>query len=202
MDLTTLARVRLLIGNDDANETKHDGVLQQLITSISGEVCDALDRDVVTQERTQTFSPLFAQSIFPLRSYPVSSIASVVEASDRDFANGTTIAATDYVVDDSGLLCIDRYAVSPGRGTLRVTYTGGMAATPAEFARAYPQIAGYVDNVVVMAWRGRDALGLQSLSMEGVSASWSGNRLDIASTVREGARSGPLAKHVRMVAIG
>lgn len=173
MDLTTIERVRRLMGLSSPDDVAPDALLAQLITAVSAEVERALDRAVQSGvQRTQYFSPRWGQQRFPLNAWPNASITSVIEALDRDFSAGATLDSDDYVVADDGWLVIDGWQCTPGTQTLRVIHTGGMAATAGSFAAAYPDLASAVEQEVISVYRKAPSLGLQSLSMEGVSASW------------------------------
>lgn len=198
MDLTTLDRVKRLIGAQP-DDVAADGVLAQLITAVSAETEQALDRRTQSGvARTEYFSPRWGQRIFPLNAWPNASVTSVVEAYDRDYDNGTTLEAESYVVDDMGCLHIDGWTCGGGVRTLRVIHTGGMAATPSAFAIAYPDLASAVDHQIVFLYRKKDALGLSFLSMQGTSASFGvGERLEFQPLLKDAVR-----RHRREVAVG
>lgn len=207
MDLTTLDRVRRLMGVQP-DDVDSDAILAQLITSLSADVERALDRYVQSGvSRTQTFSPSWGQRVFPLNAWPNASVTSVIEAWDRDFTSGTVLDSDDYVVDDMGLLHIDGWNCVPGVKTLRVIHVGGMAATPAAFAIAYPDLANAVDHAIVEAIRNANALGVLSLGMQGNSASFGrastgGSVVGVAPSAFPQVLRDAIARHRREVAVG
>lgn len=207
MDLTTLDRVKRLMGAQP-DDVESDAILAQLITATSAAVERALDRSVQSGvSRTETFSPRWGQRVFPLNAWPNASVTSVVEAWDRDFDGGTVLSSDSYVVDEVGLLHIDGWSCVPGVKTLRVIHVGGMAATAAAFAIAYPDIANAVEHSVVEMRRLGDSLGLLSIGMQGNSASFgrlatSGSIVGVAPSAFPQLLRDAIQRHRREVAVG
>lgn len=163
MDLTTAARVRdrLEIVADDAKSLAQ---LAPLISRVSAQAERFMNRSVQTTSRTVQYDVRAGQLEFWLPAYPITSITSIYSDSLRSFGSETLVASTDYYYDaTNGLLSFEAMP-SSGRGSLKITYTGGMAATAAAFVTAYPDIAEAVDQQVVFLWSRRRSVGLTSVS--------------------------------------
>lgn len=195
MDLSTLDRVKTHMNAGGQKITKADAesLLSELITSYSAAFESYLNRLVETTVRTLQITVHPGQTTFELPAYPVTTLTSVKNTWDRDFASATAIDSDDYYCDtETGILYIDRYGLIPGPGVMQVVYTGGMAATPAAFVTAYPEIAGALDQQVVSHWQRKDQLGAQGVSLGQGSVSFSGP-LKLLPEVRA-----TLAKHRRV----
>jgi len=168
MNLTTLAKVSAYL---DAGYAEKTALLNDIIASVSEKVRVYLDRTVTTAATVETFTIEPGARFVKLKAWPVSSIAYVANDTSRTFSSSTYIDSDDYYLDiDAGTIEFD-FALTPGRGALRVSYTGGMAATDAAFVAVYPDIAGAVTMQVVHEFRSRDALAAMSFAAAGVSAS-------------------------------
>ncbi len=176
MDLSTLARVKTHL---EASSTKiasagAEALLSELISSYSAAFESYLNRTVLAAERTLQLDVERAQQTFTLPAYPVSAIASVKNAWDRDFSSVTALDSDYYYVDSQGILTVDQIALIPGPGVLQVVYTGGMAADAASFVTAYPEIAGALDMQVAAHWQRQGQLGAQGVNVGQGSVSFTG----------------------------
>jgi len=178
MDMTTVARAKVLIEADGqrlsvADDTTTD-LLSRLIEMYSAEAEASLSRLVSAEARTAQFHVEPQQHVFALPAYPVTAIASVRHDTGREFASSSEIDDTAYYADDNGLLHVDGQTLAAGRGALRVTWTGGMAASVASFATAFPDLAGAIDMQVTYHWQRRSGYGSQGESVGAGNVSYSG----------------------------
>jgi hypothetical protein len=142
MLLTSLNRVKNALG---ITTTDSDGNLSRLIASSSKRIEYFLKRENAIQLTTYTeyFNPYKGQSIFRLKAYPVSSIASVYTDSTGLYTGSQALVpSTDYVVGVDGKTLqfttgswVNNPFLYPFNGgvypkSLRVIYIGGLAADP------------------------------------------------------------------------
>jgi len=136
VDLTTADRLKTFL---DVSGSGEDTLLGYLVTAISAQVEAYLDRYVESTSRTAYLDVEEGQRVFGLRGYPVTSVSSLRHDIDWTFASTDELATTDYtVLGDDGLLQIPAYDLAAGPRALKITYTGGMAASAAAFYAAYP----------------------------------------------------------------
>lgn len=142
-DLTILERVKQFL-EYDSSKTQDDNLLRQLITSASVQANRYLNRHVIQTARTEYYDIDPLQQVVLLKGYPVDETATFAINNDfnREFT-GSNIDSTNYDVDaDTGLVTFDRYILQDGPGTLKVTYTGGMAQSVCEMAGTASGISG------------------------------------------------------------
>ena len=168
MNLTTVtaARAAIEIGGQTlpTTFTALNTWLTSAVSEWSRRAVVVLDREVSTGTFTVYLDVRPGQQAFSLKAYPVTSVVSVTEDTSREFT-GSTVAATNYSCQTSaGILRLDNYWPTGGPGTLKVVYRGGMAATAAAFATAYPDISGAIDSQVVYAYERKASHGRTSVS--------------------------------------
>jgi hypothetical protein len=169
LDLTTLARVKTLIG-EESNE--QDDLLAQLIRSTSARIEGELGRKAKRQEYTEVYPLSESRHVLLLRAIPVDTDEDmVVKASaSMDFSASTPLVANSgYVLDpQTSLLRFYGQFIAPRRpGStqpsgpiyIQVQYTGGMAETTSAFVEAYPEIAEAVDLQVAYLHKRRNSPG-------------------------------------------
>lgn len=168
MDMTTLARVKILTPVATADEARVSAWIAQL----SSEVERALNRVVLAAAQTDYFNVRQGQRVFQIHAYPVTAWTEVANDTDRSFGSETVIASSSYATwDANGVLEFDIYQPVQGAKVLRVKYTGGMAASAAAFVAAYPDLAGAIDAQIAHMIQRRWALGAESISADGASIS-------------------------------
>jgi hypothetical protein len=171
VDLTTTARVKTLRGITTATD---DTLIGMLVTAISAQVEDFLDRHAEATARTVYFDVRDEQFVFSLKGYPVSAVASVYNDSDWDFAS-TDLVDSDYytVLGTDGLLRFDpAYILIRGPRALKVTYTGGMATSVTNFYAAYPQIELAAQMQTLFVYDRRKFLADTTSAVSGSSVSF------------------------------
>lgn len=167
LDLTTLERVKLLLGRATDN-TRDDDILEQLISSVSARVETYLDRKTASGSYTDYFDIQFpGQKRFYLNAWPVSAITSVHHDPDGEWAATDEVESSNYRYNiDRGELYLRIFLPRAFQG-LRVIYTGGMADDAAAFIASYPEISDAVDKQVVYEYQRRTELGASTLSGKG-----------------------------------
>jgi len=174
MNLTTRTRVLAYINVDQTlpASTTIDSWLDARIEEWSLRAEAVMDRTVTTATYTEYLDSRPGQLVFTLKAYPIDSVTSLTEDTEREFT-GSTIAAEDYSYQAAtGLVRLDGYAMTGGPGSLKVVYVGGMAATAASFVVAYPEIAAAIDAQVAYVWERRQSAGRTQVSAGPGSASY------------------------------
>lgn len=170
MDLTTYQRVSNLVAPGETSPAAFQTVVGQLITAVSAAVEQYLGRSAETTSRVQYLNVDGGSRIFQLQAFPVTTLASVYFDTDQVFGASTLLTSSDYfdpTLSSSGLL-VFKYSLSASVGfapsALKVTYTGGMAASAAAFITAFPDIAHAVDLQVSHLYHTRNMIGTVSSS--------------------------------------
>lgn len=91
-DLTTIEAVKLMIGAS----TEDDSLTQELITKASFWANNYTGRILASQTFTEIYDGDGSDILF-LKNYPITSVTTVHQDSDRTFGSDTLIAATDYL---------------------------------------------------------------------------------------------------------
>jgi len=169
LPLTTIARVKELIGE---LTTDQDVVLTRLIVSVSNAIETELHRYVGAGEYIETIPVWPGNHVFSVKAIPVAtSPAPILKMNSyRDFSGAIAqVEGQDYIVEyDTGLVRLlpsiigiqDRgsgYAIAPTY--VRITYTGGMAATTADVIATQPEIAMMADLQVAYLLKRRNTPG-------------------------------------------
>jgi hypothetical protein len=76
-----------------------------------------------------------------LRSYPISAVTSIYVDPDRDYGSSDLLDTDDYVYyENEGKICTDGSLFSPGRKSIKVTYTGGYTSIPEDLQLAIKEL--------------------------------------------------------------
>tara|TARA_R100000951_G_scaffold54731_2_gene46002 strand:+ start:30 stop:644 length:615 start_codon:yes stop_codon:yes gene_type:complete len=178
MDATTIARVKALL---DISSSTHDTVLTTMVSAVSKRFESFLDRPLLAEARTETYSIRPRQNKLFLRAYPVSAVTSVKIATDWDYAAATAVSSGDYhVTSDTGCVHFQFFPVTSYLGSnyeaapdaIQVIYTAGFDTTTNNLITNYPDIAMAADLQVVAMWRRRDTPQGNSISVGGGSISY------------------------------
>lgn len=175
MDVCTLADVKkqLALGGD----VSHDTLLADIIAAVGASIERHLDRGLARKERTEYFSITGTGCSVHVRAWPVSESPAPQAWSDylRAFDTNTLVADDLYAFDpDQGLFVFDKTPIACGFRTLKITYTGGLAATPEELKAAYPDISLAARMQCVFEFRRRDTAGQSAISIGGGNVSFDG----------------------------
>lgn len=134
-ELTTLANVREYLGIDDA-QTDDDTLLQNLITRESAAIEKECNRTFGDATYTEYHDGDGTDTVM-LKQYPVNSITSIHDDTDRDYDSDTLIDSDDYVYDsDSGIVQLDGFSFVPGRQNVKVVYNAGYTTIPTDLEQA------------------------------------------------------------------
>lgn len=171
MNATTLELVKRYLPGG-ADDTADDPVLAGLVPSITATAEKFLRRSIEKTERTVTLDWRCGRRRIMLPAYPVDPDADFEIRNDtwRQWGDDTIVDPSCYAVDyERGVVCFDMWLPQEGFQVLRVTWTGGMAATVEDLAAAYPDVVKAITLQVVHEYRRRTGLDITSLSMEGQS---------------------------------
>lgn len=181
MDLTTRARVQLLLQPTITMGTTLNSTLDQLITSVSKIFETYCDRGFEYVARTEYFDVFDGQRVFPLKAWGAALKTNATVYNDishetatyTQFPAATAVDKSLWALDQArGLITFDQYQPLPGPNVLKVTYTGGIATgatTAAGFISAYPDIANACEREVVRMFRTSTQPELSSYSLGGAS---------------------------------
>jgi hypothetical protein len=143
-----------------------DVLLTRLANAVSGAVTLYCNRELVSAERTETYTCRGGQ-VLPLRNYPITAVKELVvdgveiDAYDEDEGVG-------YHINNS-LLELTGYTFSSPHSTARqnvsVTYTAGYATIPYEIEQA-------VVNMVALRYREMDRIGQRSKILGGETVNY------------------------------
>lgn len=196
MNLTTLAAVRerLDLGVTGTN-TEHDTLLTTIITNVSGRIETFLNRTAETATGvTQVFDVADGQRVFSLAAYPVSTIASVKNDTEWDWAGASAVDSSYYQVrENNGVLYFWANVLVPGYQALQVIYNGGMAASDSAFVAAFPDISEAVINQVVYEFNHRDSIGVPTVVAAGGASMTFVQDTSLLSSVRAALK--PFRRH-------
>ncbi len=159
MNLTTIERVKRLIGNSDTDlpTTGSDNILRMIISNISGQIERWLDRYCYYQAYSEQLDSMAEQRMFSIKGYPIDIAQSVKVYNDIARVFATEIASTNLYVDAlTGIIKIDGYSISAGFGAVKITYTGGLAKTTDQLITS---VEAVIVNVI-------DGLGRMVISEE------------------------------------
>lgn len=170
MDLTKIDRVEWWFGGQNFSFDWSTWVTQA-IKGISQETETELRR------YTESVAGRFAyidvnpgEREFFLKGYPVSDIANIWNDPQRDYGSDSLVDSDNYALyPEDGLIVFDYNPVAGSR-TLKVEYTGGMAADTDAFILAYPDLVQWIDGQLIFNFQHKDDLGLTDTDGGDVSA--------------------------------
>ena len=141
MDFTTLARVKTYMETGGFTADANDPLIPGIIAGVSRRMAERMDRGVNITERTEDFDSHPSDHAIILHAFPVTA-CEVRHDTQRGFAASTIVDPARYHLrSDRGVVVWDRYSPTYGKGSMRVVYTGGMAADTTAFIAAYPDLA-------------------------------------------------------------
>lgn len=163
MDLTTIARVKAMIGETTVD---NDVLLSRLVSEVSADAQRYMALDLGRAERVDVIQVQRHERLILLPSRPVDDTQTfqVRESWKRTFSSVTPLTAgSHYVLDAQGgalrLMYTPTFPINAETGRvsgptfIQVTYTAGVAATPDAFVVAWPDVAGAVEMQVVHMFR-------------------------------------------------
>jgi len=157
-------------------------VIGQVITAVSAAAERYLGRWAQTTSRTEYFTVSPGKRVYRMRAFPVTTLTSVYLDVDQAFGADTALTSDDYfnpTLSNDGIFALKLWpAVGEidAQSALKVTYTGGMATTTANFISGYPDIAHAIDLQCAHIYHTRNYAG--TLSQSGDSGSVSIQTVD------------------------
>lgn len=169
MDLCGLSDVKdyLTHKGDENNQ-----ILQTLISCVSMEIEDYLDRQATIPATAQTefFDICPGQQFLQVRAFPITSVTGVWNDSTREFVSSSVIDAADYYLDKPrGRFVFDKTFLYSGPGVMKITYLGGMATDTDAFRTTYPAVSFACVQEVAYRFKHRGREAVVSSSMAGAS---------------------------------
>lgn len=170
MDLTTAARVESLLipnssveGGFSAGDTTLVGTL---ITAVSAAAERYLDRHAQSGvSRTEHHNVYQHQKRWRVKGYPIATLAEFRFDTLQVFGADTELASSLYydpTLDESGVVQLEDELTRDDvvyRRSLRIVYTGGMAANTSAFQTAFPDIDHAIAAQVAHLFQRRHSLG-------------------------------------------
>ena len=170
LELTTIDRVKTLLDQEESNASD-DALLATMIRSVSAAIETWIDRRLFLEARVEYHDIEVGQRLVQLGSWPVTAVTAVETSPDADWANATAVAASDFFrFDAEGIIQI-RKEIPAGMRTLRISYTGGVAATTSALLAdtTFADISGAAELQVAHEYRRRMDPGSQSSAVAGGS---------------------------------
>lgn len=175
----------------DSTVTTDDGLLRSLVDTANMVVAQALSRNVLSADYTETRNGTGTKSLV-LTNYPITAVSSVELVGPAMIAGAPQPSATltegvDFTVGSYALQML--YGVWPkGRANVKVSYTAGYASMPADLAHAGTKLAA-------LRYRELERLGQKSKSMGGEIISYDTDEMppDVAAIIERYKLAFPLA---------
>lgn len=129
----TLDEAKESLNITDANS---DNILGKLITAQSAAVQSKTNRSLIKSTKTEYFSGDYDLKSLNLSEWPVSSITSVHDDTERAYAAVSLISSADYVFDqESGILKFETF-LTRGQNNIKVVYVAGYDPLPEDLKLA------------------------------------------------------------------
>lgn len=132
LTLCTVDDIRMILGSISDNDIPFVQVLIENFSSLAEAWCDRqFKTTTVGSPSVETFTGYKDRAKYRVKRYPIDSIISIVETSDGQFAQGTTLDSTDYsYMASEGIVSLRWRNFMEGRDNIKITYTGGLARDP------------------------------------------------------------------------
>lgn len=174
MDLTDVARVKSQLG---ITQVSDDLLLKRLVEAVSCEAEMIMARSAQTLSRTEYHDTERGQRLVCVQAWPITSVTSVYYDTEGLFTDAVDLLTTDdwRLVRDGerGEIALQFHTAEAPR-SVKVTYTGGMAANTTAFMTSYPDVAQAVTDQVAYVFNRRFTAGVSSVSTQGGSVSVTG----------------------------
>lgn len=155
--LVTIEEVKAYLGIADT-DTASDKLLQNLSVGVSAWVERYCDRQFKSDTYTEQHDGCGLSEI-QVDQYPIISVTSVHDDSERGFGADTLIATTDYVFyANTGTIRLDGGIFTKGIQNLKVIYDAGYAKIPTDLAHA-------VVSLIADRFRNKEHQGVQSMAI-------------------------------------
>lgn len=126
ISLVTLEEVKTHLVLTDTNS---DEQLNNLMSEMSREFIERIDRDIRKKTRTEYHDGKIGQTSICLEHYPVISITSIHDDTDRQFGSNELIPSDDYSFHASSGIVNFETSLSSGFKNVKVVYVSGYEET-------------------------------------------------------------------------
>jgi hypothetical protein len=165
--LTTKEEVKLHL-EDTAGTNTFDALLDAIILAVSQRFELAANRKLFTATRTEIHSG--GTPRIYVKNPPITAITSITYAGNYDFANGSLLAASEYVLDpsdDKNVIYSTYGCFIGGKDCLKVIYVGGYVS--ADSVSPTTNIPDWIRHAatqqVVYMFKNRKNLGLDNVNI-------------------------------------
>lgn len=131
-DLSTLANVKEYLRITDTND---DTLLQKILTRTSEWIQKYCNRTFIATTYTEYYDGDGSNELL-LDQFPVNSITSCYDDTDREYGADTAITVTDLIIKDAGLIVYDDGFFNKGDHNIKITYNAGYTTIPADLELA------------------------------------------------------------------
>lgn len=169
MDVTTLDRLRAWFHDQELSETS---LPIQLMKGLSASIENYMGRYLESTSRTTYCDVNPGDRVFFLRGYPISSSGLTIysdlnraftgSALDASLYDTTARALNEGRIEFVWAPVFGRQVGLPAPSALKITYTGGLAASTAALISAYPDLVSACEQQIVYMVRNPGLLGLDS----------------------------------------
>lgn len=162
--LTTLANAKEFL-KVPVSETADDAILNRIISAADAFVKNYCRRVIEAADLTEYHSTKKGQVVLMLDEYPVNSVTSLHDDTERVYGTDTLIATTDYIVDKAeGIIRLDGIYFYAGLQNVQVVYNAGYSTVPADLEQAALEL-------VAQKYHAYDKIrqGIESRSFDGES---------------------------------
>lgn len=188
--LTTRASAKELLGIRTGT-TAYDAVIDTLVAAVDGLVEDYCDRRFADTTHTEYYDGESNMRQLVLKNYPIISVTSVHDDSERVFGANTLIDSDDYTFDtgddSDGVVRFFNVSLSRGMRNIKVVYRAGYATIPPPLKTAANLLIASIYNRRKGSGRSSESLG--NFSYSASPEVW-GDALPLLARYRKWAESG------------
>jgi uncharacterized phiE125 gp8 family phage protein len=152
--LTTLNNLKLFLGINTAN-TDDDTLLTNLISMVSADIENECQRTFLATNHTEYYKGDGTSQLL-VKQYPVNSVTSIYDDTDRVWGSDTQIDATEISISDriGGLIILedDIFSESDDVENIKITYNAGYSTIPSDLEQACIKLcaADYLESKGLM----------------------------------------------------
>lgn len=148
-DLTTVSNFKTNF-NIPSTFAGHDTLIQNLITQDSKRCSEYCSRKFAARDLTEYYNGDEGDTLL-LNDYPINSITSIHDDTERIYPASTLIASTDYVQINGGLdgiIKFDGLLLTKGLNNIKIVYNAGFSTLPGDLVKACEMLvmADYVEH--------------------------------------------------------